>query len=196
MDMPLFLLLEGILFIVVFQGMNLLRQEGFSGQSALEVLVLSGLAAGLAWATGFIVHPILLLVVIYLVSMRTRLLVDLANLFARQNQFAQAERFYSWAEHLGPDPAGRGIVALNRATALLFQDKLEGARTGFKAILENAKQNRLGNKYQAAAHYNLGVIYRKQGSEAQARSEFDTVMEILPVSEYGRLARMALRKQE
>lgn len=195
MDMPLFLLLEGILFIVVFQGMNLLRQEGFSNRSALEVLVLTVLAAGLAWLTGFVISPILLLAVIYLVSMRTRLLVDLANLFARQNQFAQAELFYTWAERLGPDPAGRGIVALNRAAALLFQGKLEQAGVGFKAILGNARQNHLGNKYQAAAHYNLGVIYRKQGDEAQAHTEFDQIIDLLPVSEYGRMARIALRKQ-
>ncbi len=194
MDLPQILLLEGVLYIVVFQGMSLLRQEGFSNQSALEVLVLTLVIAGTTWLTGFRLNPVIMLVVIYLISMRTRLLVDFGNLLARQGRFPQAEILYTWACRLWPDVAGREIVLLNRATSLLFQGKQEEAAAAFTAFLERSNHNRLGDKYRAAAHYNLGVAYRKLGNEVQARSEFNTVLNLLPISEYGRMARRALER--
>ncbi len=194
MDLPLILLLEGVLFIVVFQGMSLLRQEGFSNQSALEVLGLTVLFAGVSWLAGLAVHPVLMLVVIYLVSMRTRILVDFGNLLAHQGRFSQAEKLYAWACRLWPDAAGKEIVQLNRATNLLFQGQYQEAASAFTNILERAKTNRLGDKYRAAAHYNLGVVFRKQGNEVQARSEFNEVVNIMPISEYARMARAALKK--
>ena len=195
MDLPLILLLEGLLFIVVFEGMSLLRREGLSSRFALEGLVLTLLAAWATWLTGFPLHPLVLLVVIYLVSMRTRLLLDFGNLLAQQGRFTQAERLYSWASHLYPDAAGREVVELNRATSLLFQGKLEEAAAAFRAVLERAKQNHLGDRYRAAAHYNLGAAYRKLGNETQARLEFNAVIDLLPISEFARMARVALARE-
>lgn len=196
MELPLILLLEGVLFIVVFGGLSLLRREGFSGRFAIEVLAITILAAGIVWLTGYPINPIVLLVAIYLVGMRTRLLVDFGNLLARQGRFDQAERLYGWAERLWPDPAGREIIALNRATSTLFQGKLEEAAAAFRMVLTRAREERLGDKFQAAAHYNLGATYRKLGNEAQARAEFNSVVELLPISELGRAARAALAREQ
>ncbi len=196
MELPLILLLVGVLFIVVFGGMGLLRKEGFSGRFAVEVLAITLLAAGIVWLTGFPISPIVLLVVIYLVGMRTRLLVDFGNLLARQGRFDRAERLYGLAERLWPDAAGREIIALNRGTSILFQGKLEEAAAAFREILVRAREERLGDKFQAAAHYNLGATYHKLGDETQARSEFNAVVELLPISELGRAARAALAREQ
>ncbi len=192
MDLPLILLIEGLFFIVVFQGMSLLRREGVSGRFALEGLVLTGLAAWAAWLKWFSLNPLIFLGLIYLVCMRIRLLLDLGNLLAQQGRFSQAESLYAWAARLYPDATGREVVELNRATSALFQGKVEAAAAAFRSVIERAKTNHLGDRYRAAAHYNLGAAYRKQGNEAKARQEFTTVIDLLPISEFARNARMAL----
>ena len=196
MDLPLILLLEGVLFIVVFQGMSLLRQEGFSNQSALEVLALTVLFAGAAWLTGLQVHPVLMLV------------GDLPG------RHAHADPGGLWqpagapaalppgrkAVRLGLPPVagcrGEGDRAAEPGDQPAVPGQISGGRRSFHSILERAKTNRLGDKYRAAAHYNLGVAYRKQGNEPQARSEFTEVLELLPISEYGRLAHTALESEK
>jgi tetratricopeptide (TPR) repeat protein len=196
MDLPLMLLLVGLLFLVVFQGMSFMRREGFSMQFILEILTLTLLAAGLAWLHILTLDPLVLLLILYLVGMRTRLLVDLGNLFARQGRFDQAEKWYLAANRAWPDPPGREIVALNQSASLLFQGKLDQAAAALQNVLARSKSEGLGDKFIAAAHYNLGVVYRKQGNEALARSEFNIVVELLPISEFGRLARAALAKNK
>ncbi len=196
MNLPFILLLVGVLFILVFEGMSLLRREGFSSQFALEVLALTIIAAGIVWITQFPLNPVIFLLVIYLVGMRTRLLVDFGNLLARQSRFLQAEKAYAWAARLWPDPAGKEIVELNRATSVLYQGQWKEAAEAFKAILDRARKNHLGVKFQAAAHYNLGVSYRKLKAEGRARAEFNAVLEMMPISEFGRMARAALSRKE
>jgi tetratricopeptide (TPR) repeat protein len=196
MDLPLILLLEGFLFIVVFQGMSLLRREGVSGRFALEGLVLTGLVAWAAWLHWFIMNPLIFLLIIYLLCMRTRLLLDLGNLLAQSGRFSQAEKLYALTGRLYPDAAGREVVELNRATSALFQGKVEEAAAAFRTVIERAKSNHLGDRYQAAAHYNLGAAYRKQGNEAKARQEFTAVIDLLPISEFARNARLALGRDK
>jgi Flp pilus assembly protein TadD len=86
------------------------------------------------------------------------------------------------------------VVELNRGTSLLFQGKAEQAAATFRGVLERARQNHLGDRYQAAAHYNLGAACRKLGNETQARQEFNAVIELLPISEFARMARIALAR--
>ena len=69
----------GLCYIVVFGGMSLLQREGLSTQFAFEVLGITGLVEAGALLTGSTVNPLLFLVLVYLLSMRGRLLVDLAN---------------------------------------------------------------------------------------------------------------------
>jgi tetratricopeptide (TPR) repeat protein len=191
-NLPMFLLLEGLLFVVVFGALSLFRREGLSVQFAVETTAIAAVSAGLTAFTPFAVSPILLLIVIYLVTMRVRLLVDLGTFLARRGQFAQADRIYTLALRLWPDHAGRLIVEVNQGTACLQRNALDQAISIFKSVLEKAGQGYLGVKYESAAHYNLGVAYRRKNMEAQAIAEFNAVLDTWPASVYARRAEIAL----
>jgi len=194
-NLPLSLLLEGLLFIVVFGALSLFRREGLSVQFAIEATVITLVAVALAAFTPFAPNPILLLIIIYLVTMRVRLLVDLGTFLAQRGQFAQADRIYSLALHLWPDHAGRLIVQVNQGTTCLQRNALDQAISIFKSILEKAGQGYLGVKYESAAHYNLGVAYRRKNMEAQALTEFNAVLDTWPASVYARRAEIALAQK-
>ncbi len=188
------ILLVGLAYTVLFGGLSLMRREGLSLQFALESIVLTAAAAGLTAAFGLATHPVLFLIVLYLLTMRVRLLVDLGNVLAQRGQFAVAGRLYELAQRLWPDPSGRIIVQVNQATACLQQGALDEAVARFKDVLSQASGGYLGVKHEAAAHYNLGVAYRRKGLEAQAVIEFNAVLDTWPVSEYARRARAALKR--
>jgi len=194
MSLPMLLLLEGLLFIVCFGGLSLLRREGLSIQFAVEALVITAIATGLTALAWFAVTPVLLLVIIYLVTMRVRLLVDLGTLLAQRGQFAQADRLYALALRLWPDHSSRLIVQVNQGVARLQQNALDEAIAIFKDVLQKAGQGYLGVKYESAAHYNLGVAYRRKKMEAQAIAEFNAVLDTWPASVYARRAAMALEQ--
>ncbi len=195
MDTPLLLLLVGLLYIVLGGGLSLLRREGLSAQFALEAVVVTAIFSGAAWLANFDLHPALFLVVIYLLTMRVRLLVDLGTYYARRGSFSQAERLYGLAERLFPSAADRLLVKVNRAVARLQQGQLDEATSLLEEVLSKRGEGALGIKNEAAAHYNLGVIYRRRQMEAKAHGEFNKVLEIWPVSEYARHAQAALRRQ-
>lgn len=188
------LLLVGFIYIVLFGGLALLRREGLSVQFALEATVLTLLAAGLAYFTGFTIQPVLFLGLVYAITMRTRLLVDLGNFFAQRNRFVQADFFYSLAKRLWPDRTGCLIVQVNQGIASLQKGALDEAIATLDAVLEKANQGYLGIKYEAAAHYNLGVAYHRKAMEARAAQEFNAVVETWPASEYARRAQLALQQ--
>jgi tetratricopeptide (TPR) repeat protein len=190
-NLPLLLLLEGLLFIVVFGALSLFRREGLSVQFAIEATAITLVAVALTAFTPFAVSPILLLIVIYLVTMRVRLLVDLGTFFAQRGQFAQADRIFTLALRLWPDHAGRLIVEVNQGAACLQRNALDQA-ISIKSVLEKAGQGYLGVKYESAAHYNLGVAYRRKNMEAQAIAEFNAVLDTWPASVYARRAEIAL----
>ncbi len=193
MSLPVLLLLEGLLFIVLFGGLSWLRREGLSGRFAVEALILTLIGGGLTALTNFPTHPVAFLFVLYLVTMRARLLVDVGNLLAQRGQFAQADRLYTLAMRLWPDSASRLIVQVNQGVSCLQQGTLDEAIAVFKDVLQKAGQGYLGVRYEAAAHYNLGVAYRRKAMEAQATAEFNAVLDTWPVSEYARSARAALQ---
>lgn len=192
MNLPVLLLFEGFLFIVLFGGLSLLRRERLSGQFALEAIAITGVASGFTALTGFTTHPILFFILLYLITLRVRLLVDLGNFFAQRGQFSSAHRVYALAEHLWPDQTSRLIVQVNQGTARLQQGAPDEAITIIDNVLQKASEGYLGIKYEAAAHYNLGVAYRRKKMEARAVSEFTAVLDIWPVSEYARRAEAAL----
>jgi tetratricopeptide (TPR) repeat protein len=192
---PALLLLVGLLYIVLFGGLSLLRREGLSSQFAVEALIITAIASGLAAMTSFSIHPVLFLVLLYLITMRTRVLVDLGNLFARRGDFGRAETIYNLANLLWPDRTGRFIIKVNQTTAYLQQGRLDEAIASFQDILQSADQGYLGVKYEAAVHYNLGVAYRRKELEPQATREFNAAIETWPASEYARQAEIALSKK-
>ena len=194
MNSYLILLLVAFLFILLFGGLSLLRREGLSNQFAMEVLALTALALLVSWGTGVPLHPLLFLTLIYLISMRSRLLVDLANFFLMRGNQGAAEYLYRLALRLAPDRATRLIVLINYGVLHLRRGNLAEAITTLRKVLAAESQGHLGLKYEAACRYNLALAYRRAGEEAKAICEFNEVIRLLPTSPYAREAEVALER--
>jgi tetratricopeptide (TPR) repeat protein len=188
------LVIVGLAYIVIFGGMALLRREGLSLRLAAESVVLTILTAALT-LIGVNIHPVAFLLVLYLVTMRVRLLVELATISAKRGRFGPSERLFALALRLWPDQTGRFIVKVNHGASLLQQGKLDEALTMFKEILEQQASGFLGRKYEAAAHYNLGVVYLRKNMEGEAIVAFNKAIDTLPGSEYARRAAQALEQR-
>jgi len=184
MSMPLLILLFGFLYALLVGLLSFLRREGLSAQFAIESILITLIFSALAAFTSIVVHPVLFLIIIYLITMHVRLLVDVSNSVAKRSNFKMAENIYNLATRIWPDRAGRLIVDINRGTLCLQKGDLDGSIEAFKAILEMTDQGHLGAKYEAAAHFNLGQAYRRKDLEAQAIVEFNNVLETWPASEY------------
>lgn len=195
MSLTEIIVLEGLAYTVFFGGLARLRREGLSGQFALEATLITAAAAGLTAGLNFPVHPVLFLVILYLITMRARLLVDIGNLLAQRGQFAPAERLYNLAVRLWPDQNNRLIVRVNQGVVCLQRGALDQAIAIFQEILQRAGQGHLGARYEAATHYNLGLAYRRKHLDAQATMEFNAVLEAWPFSEYARHAAAALEQK-
>lgn len=193
MNPYLLLLLIALLYILVVGGLSALRREGFSLQFTVEVIVVAGLLMALSLVTGRVIHPVISLIVIYLITMRARLIVDLGNLLARRGYLRQAASLYDWALQLKPDDTGRQIITLNQAVHQLQQGQLPQATALLERLL-TASQNPLSPKYEAAARYNLAVAHRRQGNEAKAIVEFNQAIDVMPGSLYASRAQIALEK--
>lgn len=193
MNPHLILLLIALLYILIVGGLSMLRREGSSLQFVVEVIIVTGLLMVLSLSIGQSLHPVLYLIIIYLITMRVRLMVDLGNLLAQRGHHSQASSLYNLALRLKPDGTGRQIVTLNQAAHHLKQSKLSEAITLLEQLL-TASQNPLSPKYEAAARYNLAVAYRRQGNEAKAIVEFNKVIDVMPGSLYASGAQIALRK--
>lgn len=194
LSLPIILLLVGFSYTVLFGAVSLLKREGLSRRFAFEALIITLLVSGLTTLTGVQPHPVLFLILLYLLTMRVRLLVDLGNIFARRGQFELADNLYNLAASLWPDATNRLILQVNQGTSLLQQKKLDEAITILNEVLEQAGQGYLGVKYEAAAHYNLGVAYLRKNMDARASIAFNAVIDTWPVSEYARRAEVALEK--
>lgn len=67
------------------------------------------------------------------------------------------------------EPGKRGDVMYNLGVSLMRIGELERAGDVFLRLLENGARR----DYVASAHYNLGVIYSKEGAPARALQEFE-----------------------
>ena len=195
MDTPYFLFFLGLVYIVVFGGLALMRREGLSLRFAVEALVITLVLGVINLATGNWMPPILFLILLYLATMRVRLMVDVGNIFARRGRFTLSERIYQLALTLWPDETARMIVQVNLGAACIQQGEYNRAIDLFQQLIQSPYQNHLGLKYEAAAHYNLGVAFSRKGMHAQAIKEFNNVLEAFPISEYGRQAQIALERE-
>src|SRR4030066_2487273 len=97
----------GLVYIVVFGGMALLRREGLSIRFAVESVCITAIAVILVVLSPIQIHPVLFLLLLYVITLRVRLLVDVANSFASRGRYVQAERIYNLASHLWPDPTNK-----------------------------------------------------------------------------------------
>ncbi len=188
--------LTGLLFVLFFGLLSVLRREGISLRFTFEAIVLTAVVALIVALTGMDLNPVFFVLLLYLITMRVRLFIDLGNFLARRRNYAAAERAYALAHRLWPDESGRLLVQLNQAVLALHCDRLDEAVTIFRRVLEASDSGYLGIKSQAAGHYNLGVAYQRQGLDAQATLEFNQVLDTWPVTEYARYARIALNRRK
>jgi tetratricopeptide (TPR) repeat protein len=190
------LLLLGLIYTIILGGLTWLRREGLSAQFAIESITLTVVVSGVVFLTQVQFHPALFVILLYLVTMRIRLLVDWANNMARKGDFSDAERFYEFTFRLFPDPISKLMIKVNQGVCWLQQRKLDEAILVFIDILNKENEGDLGIKYKAATHYNLAVAYRRKGMESQAIVEFNRVLDVLPASVYAHRAEAALNREK
>jgi len=185
------ILLIGLLYILGFGALSFVRRQGLSLQFTVEGLVVTALFAALSYVAP--VNPLLFLLILYLVTMRVRLLVDLGNWFTSRRRYERALAFSRLALRLGPDAVSRQIVLINRGVTQLRMQEPETARLTLEEALAD-EQVRLGARYLAAGYYNLGLACRRTGREAEAVRHFNEAIDVLPNSIYAHAARQALKK--
>lgn len=195
MNPHLLILTIAFFYIVVFGGMSALRREGLSVQFALEVLGITAFVEAGALVTGATVNPILFLTLIYLLSMRARLLVDLANLLSARGRQRDAITVLQWAMSLFPDRSAWLIILVNMGIVQLRRQNPESAQALLESVLEEAGDGGLGIKYEAACRYNLGLALKRQGKEAEAVRQFNETIATFPHSIYGKAAEKALEQR-
>ena len=186
------ILLVGALFLASFTGLSVLRRQ----KPSVRFLVEGGILTGAAVALCFVAappHPILFLAVLYLATMRVRLLVDLANVLAGRKRFRTAMRTLDFALRLAPDPSSRQIALINRGVTQLRMGEPQAAYFTLRGVLleEILKP---AARYQAAGFYNLGVACERTGRAQEAERCYRTAIQVLPSSIYALGADKALKR--
>lgn len=192
----LLLLLVAALFLLVFGALAMSRREGLSLQFVLEVLGLTTVLVGGCWLLQVNLNPLLFLVILYLVTMRSRLTTDLANLLARRGQKDWAFRLYRLCLAWWPDASTRLIVLANRGAAELVNGQPDKAIETITSVLQHGGNAGPGLKYEAACHYNLGYAYEKTGQDAKAVVEYNNAIDVMPGSLYAQAAGAALKRRK
>jgi tetratricopeptide (TPR) repeat protein len=195
-DPYLLALLIAALYLLVFGGLSWVRREGLSGQFALEGLAIAALVVGLSWWAQRPPNPLLLLVLLYLVTMRCRLIVDLANLMARRGRYPQAFGLYALSLRLWPDAASRLAALTNRGAAELHSGQVQVATATLEDALAPHHRPRLGVKYEAAARFNLGLAYETSGQWPRAVHQYNQAIDLLPGSPYARAAQARMERHK
>ncbi len=126
--------------------------------------------------------------VLYIVTMRSRLAVDAANLAGRRGYHTQAARRYDLALDLKPDATGRHVVVLNRAAHDLGLGRLEQATAALEGLVDGSMGG-LSLKHEAAA-------CQRQGDDARAVAEFNETIDLMPSSIHGVSAVKALERRK
>jgi Tfp pilus assembly protein PilF len=139
------------------------------------------------------IHPVAFLGVLYLVTMRVRLLIDIGNWLSARGRREQAMALYSLALQVGPDATGRQIVLINRGVAELRNGDPEAAYLTLRDALAD-DDGQIGTKHLAATYYNLGLACRRSGREAEAVRRFNEAINAWPHSIYGQAAARELKK--
>jgi tetratricopeptide (TPR) repeat protein len=189
-------LLEACLFVLAFGALGFLRREGLSMQFAIETAILTAVLVGGTWLAGISLSPFVFLIILYLVTMRSRLVVDVANMLVRRDRKTTAFRLYDLALALWPDAATRIIILTNRGAALLHSGQVDQAISALEGVLATSPSARLGIKYEAAAHYNLGYAYELKGEDSLSVLHYNEAIDVLPGSLYARAAQSALKRRK
>lgn len=195
-DPDLLLVLVGCAYILAFGALSFMRREGLSIQFAVEAIAVTAALVGVGYLLGRPPSPLVLLILLYLVTMRSRLLVDLANVFARRDRYSPAFSLYGLALALWPDASARLTVLANRGAAELHSGRADAAVQTIESVLDEKNRPRLGLRYEAVCRYNLGLAYQTQGGEDLAVEQFNQVIELLPGSPAAQAARAALKRRK
>jgi len=192
MDSPLTIPLVGLIYLLGFGGLSVVRRQGLSIRFAVEGLIITGAATVLRYL-GMPIHPLVFLIVLYLITMRVRLLIDVGNWLSGRGNLEMALALYRLALRVGPDPAGRQIVMINRGVAQLRNQDPEGAYATLRDALVDVDDGAMA-KHLAATYYNLGLACRRSGREAEAVRRFNEAVDAWPDSIYGQAATQELGK--
>jgi tetratricopeptide (TPR) repeat protein len=180
------------LYLLGFGALSYLRRQGLPARFAIEGLVITVIGFALKYA-GLPIHPVVFLGVLYVFTMRVRLLVDIGNWLIARRQFERAMAVYRLALGIGPDAASRQIVLINRGVAELRNQDPEAAYLTLKDALAD-EDGHIGSKHLAASYYNLGLACRRSGREAEAVRRFNEAINAWPGSIYGHAAQKELDK--
>jgi tetratricopeptide (TPR) repeat protein len=192
----LLLLLVACLYALVFGILGYTRREGLSVQFAVEVVILTIVLMGGSWLIGMPIHPVLFLAILYVVTMRSRLTVDLANILARRGNYGPAFRLYDLGLAWWPDAASRLVVLTNKGAAQVHSGQVEAGIRTFDGVLKSEQRSRLSLKYEAACRYNLAYAYELSGEDAKAVGEYNEAIDVLPGSVYAQAAQAALDRRK
>jgi len=195
MNLYVLLAIEGLAFVLAFGGLSYVRREGLPLRLAFEVLSLTGITLLVGWITRVLPDPILFLAIIYLISMRCRILVDVATFFSNRGNQKLSLSLHEFALRLWPDATTRLVVLTNYAVVLLRAKLYKKAATTLEGVLAKASTVPFGIRYEAAARYNLGVTYRRLGREQASLAQFNKVIDLWPHSLWGTRARAALERR-
>jgi tetratricopeptide (TPR) repeat protein len=194
MHPALLILLVGLLYLLGFGALSFMRRQGLSTRFAVEGLIITAASVVLTLVS-VPVNPLIFLIILYLVTMRVRLLVDLGNWLTSKARYDQALDLFRFALRLGPDAVSRQILLINRGVTQLRMQDPEGAYLTLEAALID-QRIQAGAKYLAAGYYNLGLACRRTGREAEAIHRFNEAIDTLPNSIYAHGARQALKPKQ
>lgn len=195
MDPNLLLATVGLAYVGVFGLLAILRREGVSTQFIAEGLALTALIAGAGYLTGSTTNPILFIAALYLITMRARLLVDLANVLSNRGRQRNAIAMLQVGLRLYPDFQTRMIILVNMAMIQLRRENPQSAVDLLTSVLNQAQDGGLGFQLEAAAHYHLGLAYQRLNEDAKAVREFRRATEAFPGSPFAKAARTALEQR-
>ncbi|MGB9593487.1 MAG: tetratricopeptide repeat protein [Anaerolineae bacterium] len=191
---PWMVLLVGLLYIVAFGALGLVRREPLSLRFAVESLGFTALIYGIYWVSGFLMSPILFLILLYVLTMRAQILVDVGNLAVRRGRWDMARGLYRLGERLSVADPSRWAARINTGASFLKEGRLEEAIQALSPLLENAEKGRLAPKHEAACRYNLGLALMRSGRCAEAVHQLNEVVELLPGSIYAIGANAELKR--
>jgi len=196
MNPHLLVFLIGLFYILIFGILSIIRREGLSTQFAIEAFIATSLVVVIGWLTNIAVGPLAFLIFIYLITMRGRLLVDLANLLSSRGRQRDAIKVLQWAERLLPDRSTRMVIQVNMGIVQLRRENPESAQQLFEDVLKDMDAGGgLGIKYEAACRYNLGQALMKQEKEVEAVRQFNETTIIYPNSIYAKAAARILERR-
>ncbi len=195
MNLYIMILILGFSYALLFGFLSRLKREGISLQFTLEASLITLLVAGVGYFGTLDVNPFLFLVFVYLVTMRSRLLTDLANMLSGRGRQRDAIAILQVALSLFPDKQTRLIVLTNMGVVQLLRKNPASAEDILRSVFDEAKDGGLGIRYEAACNYNLGIALRELGQDAKSVQYLREAAEGFPGSAYGKAAQRALEER-